>query len=164
FAAGDITSFPVKQGGLASQQADTAAAAIAAAAGADVTAAPFRPVLRGLLLTGSQPRYLRHELTGGRGETSSATAQPLWWPPAKIAARYLAPFLAELVGAEPGAIPADGEAVDVEVELDVDAAQAFARLPAEPRRDAADDAGETTASVMTTDPLIVAPEDTLGEI
>ena len=33
FAAGDITSFTVKQGGIAAQQADVAAAAIAAAAG-----------------------------------------------------------------------------------------------------------------------------------
>ena len=51
FAAGDITSFPVKQGGIAAQQADAAAEIIAANAGADLTPQPFRPVLRGLLLT-----------------------------------------------------------------------------------------------------------------
>ena len=34
YAAGDITTFPVKQGGLAAQQADVAASVIAAAAGA----------------------------------------------------------------------------------------------------------------------------------
>ena len=63
FAAGDITSFTVKQGGIATQQADAAAEAIAAAAGASVTPKAFRPVLRGLLLTGRQPRYLRRELS-----------------------------------------------------------------------------------------------------
>ena len=70
FAAGDITSFPVKQGGIAAQQADAAAEMIAANAGADLTPQPFRPVLRGLLLTGRQPRYLRHEITGGAGDAS----------------------------------------------------------------------------------------------
>src|SRR5262249_17094801 len=58
FAAGDITSFTVKQGGIATQQADAAAEAIAAAVGADVEPRRFRPVLRGLLLTGREPRFL----------------------------------------------------------------------------------------------------------
>jgi sulfide:quinone oxidoreductase len=35
-AAGDATSFPVKQGGLASQQADAVAEVIAASAGVDI--------------------------------------------------------------------------------------------------------------------------------
>ena len=43
YAAGDISTFPVKQGGLAAQQADVAATVIAAAAGADVTPTPFDP-------------------------------------------------------------------------------------------------------------------------
>lgn len=55
FAAGDVTAFPVKQGGIAAQQADAAAEAIAAHAGAAVSPRPFRPVLRGLLLTGGVP-------------------------------------------------------------------------------------------------------------
>ena len=63
FAAGDITSFTVKQGGIAAQQADVAATAIAAAAGASVTPQRFQPVLRGLLLTGREPRYLRREVS-----------------------------------------------------------------------------------------------------
>jgi sulfide:quinone oxidoreductase len=98
YAAGDITTFPVKQGGLAAQQADAVAETIAAEAGAPVTPRPFDPVLRGLLLTGSEPLFLRAELGGGRGETSTADAEALWWPPAKIAARYLAPYLAEHAG------------------------------------------------------------------
>ena len=66
FAAGDATTFPLKQGGLATQQADAAAEAIAADLGAAVTPAPFRPVLRGLLLTGGAPLYLRSTLSARR--------------------------------------------------------------------------------------------------
>jgi sulfide:quinone oxidoreductase len=51
YAAGDVTAFPIKQGGIACQQADAAAADIAARAGADVVRAPFRPRLDGVLLT-----------------------------------------------------------------------------------------------------------------
>jgi len=98
YAAGDITAFPVKQGGLAAQQADAAAEAIAAEAGADVEAHPFDPVLRGLVITGGAPAYLRAELRGGRGPASEAAREPLWWPPGKIAGRYLGPFLAEQAG------------------------------------------------------------------
>jgi sulfide:quinone oxidoreductase len=94
FAVGDVTDFPVKQGGIAAEQADAAATALAALAGAPVEPEPFRPVLRALLLTGGPPEYLRTELAGGAGDTSEASPDPLWWPPAKIAGRYLAPFLA----------------------------------------------------------------------
>ena len=61
WAAGDATSFPLKQGGIAAQQADAAAESIAARAGAELEPSPFRPVLRGLLLTGMSPRFLRAE-------------------------------------------------------------------------------------------------------
>jgi sulfide:quinone oxidoreductase len=89
YAAGDMTSRPLKQGGLATQQADVAAAAIAAAAGADVEAESYRPVLRAMLLTGGRPHYLRHGLTD-RGHVSDDAP---WWPPHKIAGRELAPYL-----------------------------------------------------------------------
>jgi sulfide:quinone oxidoreductase len=98
YAAGDITTFSVKQGGIASQQADAVAECIAADAGAALTPQPFEPVLRGLLLTGSVPVYARTALTGGHGDTSKVDTEPLWWPPAKIAARYLGPYLAEFAG------------------------------------------------------------------
>jgi sulfide:quinone oxidoreductase len=78
YAAGDLTQFPLKQGGIASQQADVAAASIAADAGAAVRTEPFRPVLRGLLLTGFVPRFLRAEATGAH---STIDTEPLWWPP-----------------------------------------------------------------------------------
>jgi len=94
FAAGDITSHPVKQGGLAAQQADAAAAAIARRAGADAAPEPFQPTLRAVLLTGGAPRYLRAGLSGGEVGDDAP-----WWPPAKIVGRHLAPALAELADA-----------------------------------------------------------------
>ncbi len=95
YAAGDLTSFPIKQGGLAAQQADAVAETIVARLdGRDP--APFRPVLRALLVTGGRPTFLRVELVGGSGETSTATAEPLWQPAGKIAGEHLGPFLAEL--------------------------------------------------------------------
>ena len=102
WAAGDAANFPLKQGGLATQQADAVAEALAAELGAPVEPHPFRPVLRGLLLTGGAPLYLRSALSpSGRPEaaenrvlSSRASARALWWPPGKIAGRYLAPLLA----------------------------------------------------------------------
>ena len=111
YAAGDATTCPVKQGGVATQQADAAAEAIAARAGAEVDPRPFRPVLRGMLLTGAAPRYLRADVSGTAGDSSSASDQALWWPPSKIAGYWLAPYLAlghEELEAPPGvAVDAD---------------------------------------------------------
>jgi sulfide:quinone oxidoreductase len=99
YAAGDATTFPVKQGGLATQQADAVAEAVAADLDLVPDPAPFRPVLRGLLLTGGAPLYLRAELSGGKKPTShtlqgQVSGRALWWPPGKVAGRYLAPYLA----------------------------------------------------------------------
>ena len=58
---------------------------------------------------------MRAELGGGQGETSSIAADPLWWPPSKVAGRYLAPFLAGLVGEAAGPPGAAGVEVDVEL-------------------------------------------------
>jgi sulfide:quinone oxidoreductase len=95
YAAGDATTFPIKQGGLAAQQADAVAEAIAAELGVLQRPAPFRPVLRGLLLSGSEPRYLRARVGGEIGLSSEVAFRPLWWPPSKIAGRQLAPYLAD---------------------------------------------------------------------
>jgi sulfide:quinone oxidoreductase len=92
YAAGDGTSFPIKQGGLATQQADAAAEDIAHLIGVGPAPEPFRPVLRGKLLTGDESVNLRAEMAGGGGE-GVASPDILWWPPQKISARYLAPFL-----------------------------------------------------------------------
>ena len=110
YAAGDATNGAIKQGGIAAQQADAAAAAIAARAGADVTPEPFRPVLRGLLLTGSTPRFMHAEVSGGRGEDWHVSDHALWWPPSKIAGRRLSPYLALRhadIGEEPDGLPID---------------------------------------------------------
>jgi sulfide:quinone oxidoreductase len=117
FAAGDITAFAIKQGGIAAQQAVAAAEAIAVLAGATLVPRPFTPILRGLLLTGADPAYLRRDLSGG--EPDWASSAPIWWPPTKIVGRRLGPFLASFAGEseERGEMlpPAGGLAVDVPI-------------------------------------------------
>ncbi len=93
YAAGDITDFPVKQGGIATQLADVAAAAIAAQTGADVVPQPFTPVLRALLLTGREPLYLRRKLPGPTRVATVPQDSPLR-PRTKIRGLYLSRFLA----------------------------------------------------------------------
>ena len=113
YAAGDLTQFSIKQGGIAAQEADAVAEAIAADAGAPVRPSPCRPVLRGLLFTGFVPRFLRHE----EGGPTVVDTQPLWWPPSKIVGRYLSPFLAEHLGlAASGPAPADALPIEVAVD------------------------------------------------
>jgi sulfide:quinone oxidoreductase len=110
-AAGDVTDFPLKQGGLATQQADAAAEAILAELGALDDPAPFRPVLRGVLFTDREPVELR-------GPTASADAAALWWPPGKIAGRRLWPYLIDHAAAPSGPPPRPwAEEVPVDVHL-----------------------------------------------
>jgi sulfide:quinone oxidoreductase len=101
YAVGDASTFAIKQGGLAAQQADTAATLIARAAGARVTEPSIRSLLRAVLFTGDGPLYLRATLTGGESVGSSASRHCPWWPPHKVAARYLAPYLADLDESDP---------------------------------------------------------------
>ena len=111
YAAGDGTTFPVKQGGLATQQADAVAEHIAALLGAPVEPQPFRPVLRGQLVTGGESMHMRHQLTGGAGG-GDVSADYLWWPPQKIAGRYLS---AALTGSKaPVELDAPDRPLDVE--------------------------------------------------
>jgi sulfide:quinone oxidoreductase len=105
YCAGDCTAFPIKQGGLAAQQADAVAEHIAALAGADVRAQPFRPVLRGRLLTGDADRFLSRPVHRPAGETSD---EPLWSPPTKVSGKYLTPWMAGLDPALAGADPGSG--------------------------------------------------------
>jgi len=93
YAAGDATDFPVKHGGIAAQQADTAARAIAALAGAPVVPEPLDPVLEGVLVTGDQPLYFKVQLVGGHGSGQEVTGTPVHASTPKIAARYLAVHL-----------------------------------------------------------------------
>lgn len=94
YAAGDATDFPVKHGGVAAQQADAAAAEIAALAGVAIEPQPFHPAIQGVLFGGPKPLYLSAHITGGHGSTSQVSETPTWSPPGKIAAKYLGPYLA----------------------------------------------------------------------
>jgi sulfide:quinone oxidoreductase len=114
YAAGDGTNFPIKQGGLATQQADAAAEDIAAQLGAAGEPQPFHPVLRGQLLTGDESLSMRSDVTGGAG-AGEASLDRLWWPPHKISGRYLAPMLYHGETQTQGQPP--GESIDVEVSL-----------------------------------------------
>jgi sulfide:quinone oxidoreductase len=98
YAVGDAGSFPVKQGGIACQQADTAASLVAIDLGTGIEPVPFEPVLRGVLERSEGRLFLRTDLGGGRDESSGVASQhdPLWWPPEKVAGRFLAPLLAGL--------------------------------------------------------------------
>jgi len=112
WAAGDMTWFPVKQGGLAAQQADVAARSIAARSGAHVPGIPFQPILRGALITGGAPEFFRASRAGG---ATGTVGRPLWWPPTKLAGLYLGPYLAGSLDAGAGAFrditpPADTSA------------------------------------------------------
>jgi sulfide:quinone oxidoreductase len=94
FAAGDATTFPVKHGGLGSQQADAAAAAIAVLAGVGTPVAPIEPEIRGELLTGGEPLYLSATLVGGEGFNSELSRSAPWPVDEKIVAEELGPYLA----------------------------------------------------------------------
>ena len=85
YAVGDASWFPIKQGGLAAQQADVAATAIAAGIDSDLEDEPFRPELRAAVLTAEGPIYLR----AGAAEAAVVSDAPLWWPPGKVAGRLL---------------------------------------------------------------------------
>ncbi|MGP0048723.1 MAG: FAD-dependent oxidoreductase [Solirubrobacteraceae bacterium] len=95
YAAGDATQFPVKFGGIAAQQADAAASAIAALAGAPCEPAPFDGTVRGMVLGGgTQPALCFSAVISGAtpvrsevGGTQTASAN------AKISARHLGPYL-----------------------------------------------------------------------
>lgn len=64
YAAGDATDGPLKFGGLAARQAAIAAETIAATAGAEVVDSARQDVVHGILLTGTEPRYLLMRPTG----------------------------------------------------------------------------------------------------
>jgi sulfide:quinone oxidoreductase len=87
YVAGDATHHPIKQGGLAAQQADAVAAHLAARLGAPVTPAPFAPVLQGRIIASDSSRAL----AGSER---------------KLAARHLAPYLETVITAAPSSFPA----------------------------------------------------------
>jgi sulfide:quinone oxidoreductase len=139
FAAGDATAHVLKHGGLAVAQADAAAEAIAARAGAELAPRPFPAVVHGLLLAAPEPLYVRLDAASGEALAddpapderppapvwaSSHGQRPgaLWWPPSRAAGRHLAPFMLRGGAARPAPArrrrsPATREAVELTVLL-----------------------------------------------
>jgi sulfide:quinone oxidoreductase len=96
-AAGDSTAFPIKQGGIAAQQAEVAAGVIAARAGAPVVPEPFDPVIEARLFTGRALLHLRSQMKTGVGETSFASSDAHWDLSSKISAPRLSAYLSRHV-------------------------------------------------------------------
>jgi sulfide:quinone oxidoreductase len=95
YAAGDVTAFPIKQGGLAAQQADLVAHTIASALGAPVKEFHQDRILRARLLHGDGALVLRTELDA-LGRPMSAGIQHLESrraPELKVFGQYLTPYL-----------------------------------------------------------------------
>ena len=99
YAAGDMTSFPIKQGGLAAQQADLIAQRIASNHGAPVAQSRVHRVLRARLVGGLNPVYLRTELDEFGQATAASTVHGHFdgsesvTAPEKVFGRYLGPYL-----------------------------------------------------------------------
>ena len=91
YAAGDAIDYPIKQGGLAAQQADAAAESIAARLGAELEPRPFTPVLRGLLMTGTTTSYLEADLSAP--DDAPAPELSLFRPSSKVFGRHLLRYL-----------------------------------------------------------------------
>jgi sulfide:quinone oxidoreductase len=99
YAAGDVTAFPVKQGGIAAQQADRIAHTIASRLGLPVKELDTRLILQAHLIGGPETLFLRTELdwqgratdaVASHRERGAATARQ------KVLGRYLAPYLEQL--------------------------------------------------------------------
>lgn len=121
YCAGDAANYPIKQGGLATQQADAAVSHIVHTIGAGGSPQPFRPVLRGRLMTGAAEQFFVKDVGRPAGRQADA---PLWWPPTKVSGRYLTPWL---YGQDPTALPPEPttgtEAVEAEMPTDPTAAR-----------------------------------------
>lgn len=123
YAAGDAVASPVKQSGLAAEQADRAAEAIAVrAAGGPCLGRCSAPGLRGLLVC--------REGAGAAGPGLSPAGfghERLWWPPGPLAGRYLSPHLSSISGSAlwPRRPPARDT---LEIELDAAALSAPAYM------------------------------------
>lgn len=107
YAAGDMTTFAVKQGGVAAQQADAIATLIATRAGAKAPVPPSALFLRAQLFGAPAPLFLEARLDrGGRPIEGSCHTEPPWWPAGTLFAPHLAPWMAQQALAEPVAAAA----------------------------------------------------------
>jgi sulfide:quinone oxidoreductase len=96
YAAGDATDFEIKQGGIACQQTDAAADAIAALAGVPIDPTPFAPILRGMLLTERDSRWLERDLGRASGVEGRVGESSPDWPRTKFVGRELSRLLADV--------------------------------------------------------------------
>ena len=99
YAAGDVTTCPLKQGGLAAQQADVVVQTIAAGLGISVKQVRAPQVLNTRMLAGDSALFLRTEFdwTGQPARTTLARVNdehPA--KAAKVLGRYLLPYLETL--------------------------------------------------------------------
>jgi sulfide:quinone oxidoreductase len=98
YAAGDVSPLPFKQGAFATQQADSVAEAIAAAAGAGIEPRAAGPRMRAVLWTGQGPRYLFAENGGPDGRSSTPSQRHLeLLHDGRLTARYLSPLVDSLL-------------------------------------------------------------------
>jgi hypothetical protein len=113
YAAGDVTNFPVKHGGLAAQQADAAADAMLAELGLPIAPRPFDPVIQGVLFTDAAPPTCRRgwrtapprrrtrapsRCGGRRARSRAVTSRPIW-PSAPVRRAPLRSFPAPMPSA-----------------------------------------------------------------
>jgi sulfide:quinone oxidoreductase len=99
YAAGDLTTFPIKQGGLAAQQADVVVQTIAASLGVRVKRVRAPQVLHARMLGGEPPVFLRTEFdwTGQPKRATLVRADDEdTAKAAKVLGRYLLPYLETL--------------------------------------------------------------------
>jgi hypothetical protein len=75
------------------------------------------------VLTGRGKRWVRHEMGSDSSEAADegqAERHALWWPPTKVAGRYLAPYLQALEEAPADARSApSGQPVDLDLEREI---------------------------------------------
>ncbi|MBV9334683.1 MAG: hypothetical protein JO243_02225 [Solirubrobacterales bacterium] len=96
YAAGDMTAYPIKQGGLAAQQADRVAHSIVRGLGISTVMPPARRILLVRLLGGTRTLCLRTELDES-GRATAATIEHVEAGniarSAKLFGQYLTPYL-----------------------------------------------------------------------
>jgi sulfide:quinone oxidoreductase len=122
WAAGEVTSYPVRQAGLAAQQARVVAASIASEAGAEVSSEPFRPILRGLL----HSRSTLAPAPSLNGNAEARDGAPLWWPPEQLSGEHLSAHIGDKLGLRP---PGGDESIPIAVELGPDGRSASTVTP-----------------------------------
>lgn len=93
YGAGDATDSTIKQGGLAAQQADAAASAIAADLSGEGAPVASEDVLRARVVGDTGRRFLSGQVPSIAGAAEMVAS---WSPGTKVFGRYLSPFLADL--------------------------------------------------------------------